>query len=135
LQKLLQQIRTGKIREWEQVHEFYVRQGENYEQDKLIHALAALKEIQGMTLKRAGKEGLQNLLRQAILTKEWMTKGIYDSRAKDYTNPFRKMVYDTPEEMDAVVGSLSGNSFIRQEKAALKKYRTEVEDILKKFKL
>ena len=134
LQKLLQQIRTGKVREWEQVHEFYVRQGENYEQDKLIHALAALKEIQGMTLKRAGKEGLHNLLRQAILTKEWMTKGIYDSRAKDYTNPFRKMVYYTPEEMDAVVGSLSGNSFIRQEKAALKKYRGEVEDILKKLK-
>ena len=134
LQKLLQQIRTGKIREWEQVHEFYVRQGENYEQDKLIHALAALKEIQGMTWRRAGKEGFHNLLRQAILTKEWMTKGIYDSRAKDYTNPFRKMVYDTPEEMDAVVGPLSGNSFIRQEKAALKKYRNEVEDILKKLK-
>ncbi|HEX9510438.1 MAG TPA: DUF4954 family protein [Puia sp.] len=135
LQRLLQQIRGGKIREWGQVHEFYVRQGENYEQDKLVHALAALKEIQGTSLKRAGKEGLRNLLNQAILTKEWMTKGIYDSRAKDYTNPFRKMVYDSPEEMDAVVGPLSGNGFIRQEKAALKKYRKEVEDVLQQFKL
>ena len=135
LQKLLQQIRGGKVREWEQVHEFYVRQGENYAQDKLTHALAALKEIQGISLKRAGKTGFRDLLDQAIRTKEWMTKGIYDSRAKDYTNPFRKMVYDSPEEMDAVVGPLSGNSFIRQEKAALRKYRKEVEDVLRQFKL
>ena len=132
LQKLLQQIRTGKIKEWAQVHEFYVRQGANYQQDKLTHALAALKEIQGTTLKKAGLEGWQQLLRQAVLTKEWMTRGIYDSRAKDYTNPFRTMVYDTPEEMDAVVGPLAANSFIRQEKAALKKYQQEVEAVLKK---
>ena len=134
LQRLLQQIRTGKIREWKQVHEFYSRQGENYAQDKLVHALAALKEIQGKSLKRTGKEGLKDLLLQAIRTKEWMTKGIYTSRAKDYTNPFRKMVYDSPEEMNAVVGALSDNSFIRQEKEANKKYRKEVEEVLKKFK-
>jgi hypothetical protein len=135
LQKLLQQIRGGKTREWQQVHEFYARQGENYEQDKLVHALAALKEIQGTSLRRAGKEGLKDLLGQAIRTKEWMTKGIYDSRAKDYTNPFRKMVYDSPEEMNAVIGPLSGNSFIRQEKAALRKYQQEAEAVIQKFKL
>jgi hypothetical protein len=135
LQRLLQQIRTGKIREWQQVHEFYVRQGENYAQDKLIHALAALKEIRGTSLRRAGTAGLKELLEQAVRTKEWMTKGIYDSRAKDYTNPFRKMVYDSPEEMNAIVGSLSENGFIKQEKAALRKYIKEVEDILLKFKV
>jgi hypothetical protein len=135
LQKLLQQIRGGKIREWEQVHAFYLRQGENYALDKLTHALAALKEVSGFSLKRAGKEGLKNLLQQAVRTKVWMTKGIYDSRAKDYTNPFRKMVYDSPEEMNAVVGPLASNSFIRQEKAALRKYQQEVEALAQKFKL
>jgi hypothetical protein len=135
LQKLLQQIRTGKIREWKQVHEFYSQQGQNYAQDKLVHALAALKQIQGKSLKRIGKEGLGNLFRKAIQTKEWMTKGIYTSRAKDYTNPFRKMVYDSPEEMNAVVGALSDNSFIRQEKAALSKYRKETETLIQNFKL
>lgn len=135
LQKLLKQIRGGRIREWAQVHDFYTRQGENYAMDKLIHALAALKEISGVSLKRTGKEGLKNLLQQAIRTKEWMTKGIYDSRAKDYANPFRKMVYDSPEEMNAVVGPLTGNSFIRQEKAALRKYQQEAEAVAKKLKL
>ena len=63
---------------------------------------------------------MRNLLRQSIGTKEWMTKEIYASRAKDYTNPFRKMVYDPPEEMNAVIGRLQDNSFIRQEKEALR---------------
>jgi len=133
LQKLIGQIHTGKVREWGQIHQFYTRQGENYAQDKLIHALAALKEVRGISLRRAGKEAFRDLLLQSVATKEWMTKNIYTSRAKDYTNPFRKMVYDSPEEMNTVLGRLQDNGFIRQEKAALKKYRGEVDAIIKKF--
>jgi len=133
LQKLIGQIHTGKVREWGQIHQFYTRQGENYAQDKLHHALAALKEVRGISLRRAGKEAFRDLLLQSVTTKEWMTKNIYTSRAKDYTNPFRKMVYDSPEEMNTVLGRLQDNGFIRQEKAALKKYRAEIEAIIKKF--
>ena len=133
LQKLIGQIHTGKVREWGQIHQFYTRQGENYAQDKLHHALAALKEVRGISLRRAGKEAFRDLLLQSVATKEWMTKNIYTSRAKDYTNPFRKMVYDSPEEMNTVLGRLQDNGFIRQEKAALKKYRSEVDAVIKKF--
>jgi len=135
LEKLIRQIHSGKVREWEQVHQFYTRQGENYAQDKLLHALAALKEVQGISLRRAGKEAFRDLLLQSIATKEWMTKNIYSSRAKDYTNPFRTMVYNSPEEMNTVIGRLQDNGFIRQEKTALKKYQKEVEEVIKKFKL
>jgi len=135
LQKLIQQIKSGKIKEWRQVHQFYTTQGENYSKDKLLHALAALKHVHGINLRRAGKTALKDVLEQSVATKEWMTKGIYNSRAKDYTNPFRQMVYSTPEEMNVVVGSLQDNGFIRQEKAALKKYKKETEAIIQKFRL
>ena len=135
LQKLIRLIHTGKVREWNQVHQFYIRQGENYATDKLYHALAALKVVSGMTLRKAGATAFRDLLLQSIATKEWMTKNIYTSRAKDYTNPFRKMVYSSPEEMNTVIGRLQDNGFIRQEKEALKKYRKEVEAVIRKFKL
>jgi hypothetical protein len=135
LKKMLQQIRGGRIKGWDDIHAFYARQGGSYPQDTLEHALAALKEVRGTSLKRGGRAALKDLLRQSIATKEWMTKGIYASRAKDYTNPFRKMVYDSPEEMNIVIGSLQDNSFIRQEKLALTQYRKEVEKIIVKFKL
>ena len=134
IQRLVQQIVKGKVRDWNQVHDFYSNQAGSYETDKLHHALAALKEVHGINLRRAGKDVFRELLLQSITVKEWMTKGIYTSRAKDYTNPFRTMVYGSTEEMNAVVGALADNSFIRQEKAALKKYRSTVEELLKKWK-
>jgi len=135
LEKLIRQIHAGKVRTWGELHQFYVNQGEQYPMDKLMHALAALKQTGGATLRKMGPEGFADLLRQAMATREWMTKEIYTSREKDYSNPFRKMVYESPEEMNAVVGRLEDNSFIRQEKEATKKYRKEIGKILRQFEL
>ncbi len=62
-----------------------------------------------------------------------MVDGIYSSRAKDYKNPFRKMVYETNAEMNKVLGRLEDNSFIKQEKAALEQYRKTIAALLRKF--
>jgi hypothetical protein len=135
LEKLISQIHAGKIRSWDGIHQFYIRQGNQYAMDKLLHALAALKTIHGKTLKKMGKTGFAELLRSSIATRDWMTKEIYASREKDYTNPFRKMVYDSPEEMNVVVGRLQDNGFIKQEKEAAKKYRKEIGQTLRQFGL
>jgi hypothetical protein len=68
-----------------------------------------------------------------ISTKEWMTKGIYDSKAKDYVNPYRKMVYETTAEMNAVVGKLEDNSFIKEQVTDLKRFKREISAIKKAF--
>ncbi|MEJ7831064.1 MAG: DUF4954 domain-containing protein, partial [Segetibacter sp.] len=74
-------------------------------------------------------------LNAAVETKEWMTQGIYDSRAKDYSSPYRKMIYDNLEEMNAVMGNLEENSFINQQKDELEKFKKQVTGIKKQFKL
>jgi hypothetical protein len=135
LNKLIAQIHNNKIKTWHQVHQWYIRQGEQYPADKLTHALAALKTVTGFSLRRNGPQALGHLLRQSVALKEQLTKEIFESRSKDYTNPFRKMVYNSTEEMNAVIGRLPDNSFIRQEKEATKKYRMEVEELIAKWKL
>jgi len=135
VQQLTGQIRSGKIRSWDQVHLFYLRQGERYPLDKVIDAMAALRAVTGFSLRRGGPAGLRRLLEESVATKERLTSEIYASRAKDYSNPFRKMVYESTEEMNSVVGRLQDNSFIRQEKDALKKYRREVEELVKRWKM
>jgi len=130
MQKLIDQIHSGRVKSWDQIHQFYRQQNEQYPADKLQHALAALRESTGISLRRSKPSALKTLLEQSLRTKEWMTKEIYTTRAKDYSNPFRQMVYDSPEEMDAVIGRLKDNSFIRQEKEMLKKYRKEIEEII-----
>ena len=64
-----------------------------------------------------------------------MNDGIYASRAKDYQNEFKKMVYDNEAEMEEVVGKLDDNSFIRQQEIELQAFRSSVESVITKFGL
>ncbi len=63
-----------------------------------------------------------------------MSKGIYESRAKDYTNPFRKMVYENDAEMNKVLGKLEDNSFVQLQLASLDEMKKQVNEMLKNFK-
>ncbi len=76
---------------------------------------ASLLEILKLTPRRFTKKVFLKLLQQSMLTKEWMTNAIYESRAKDYQNPFRQMVYSTEQEMEKVIGKLKDNTFIVQQ--------------------
>jgi hypothetical protein len=76
-----------------------------------------------------------DLLNQSLTTKEWMVKGIYESRAKDYSNPFRQMVYESEKEMEKIVGRLKDNTFINQQQEELANFKKQVAAIIKSFSL
>ncbi|MEP7257793.1 MAG: DUF4954 family protein [Flavitalea sp.] len=126
MQKLQDRIRTGKIKSWEDIHLFYRRQADNYQQEKLANALAALKIITGMSFHKYSEQDFTDLLRQSVQTKKWMVESIYSSRAKDYENPFRMMTYNSSDEMNSVTGSLEDNTFIKQEKLSLTDYKKRI---------
>ena len=135
VQKLLDGIKTGKIKSWDEVHDVYAAEGNKYADDKLQHAFTALLEILNITSKQFTPAVFKTLLLQAIETRSWMCKGIYDAREKDYTNPFRKMVYETNEEMNNVIGSLEDNSFIQGQLELLDQMKKEVKQVIKKWTL
>lgn len=135
LQQLKERIRSGKIKSWDEVHAHYILLGNKYASNKTAHALAALAEISGLNLKKINQHQLSQLLTDAITTKEWMTKGIYDARAKDYQNPYRKMVYENMAEMNAVIGKLEDNSFIQQQMKELADFKQEIAGVKKTFKI
>lgn len=136
LDKLIKQIHAGRVKSWNDIHTFYQQQAQSYQYEKLLHALAALREVHGIQFKKTNAAAvLKDLFTQSIHIKEWMVKGIYDSRAKDYRNPFRKMVYETTEAMNKVLGKLSDNTFIKQEQAALETYKKTILQLTKKWQL
>ena len=134
VQKLLHLVKTGKIISWHQLHDYYILIGEKYTDDKLSHAYTALLEVLQITPKQFTAPLLVDILNKAMDTKTWMCKGIYNSRAKDYTNPFRKMVYETTEEMNKVIGKLEDNTFIQQQTEQLFDFKKQVRAIIKKIK-
>ena len=133
VQTLRKKINTNKIKSWDEIHAFYETMGTAYPTQRAAHGFAALSELLGISLKKINKQQFNSLLDGMISTKEWMAKGIYDSKAKDYSNPYRKMVYDTTAEMNAVIGKLEDNSFIKDQVAELKVYKKEIAAFKKQF--
>lgn len=127
-------VRDNKITSWDGVHTWYEEQGAKYVQQKTLHALASLEEITGLSLKKITTPQLKELLQQTVDTKAWITEAIYSSRAKDYSNPYRKMVYDNEEEMEKVLGSLQANSFIKQQQDVLAAFKQKIGKLAAAFK-
>ncbi len=133
LHTLIRNIRSGKINSWDEVHKFYNDKSSRYPAEKFRHAFASLLEILKLSPSRFSKKLFLDLLQQAVSSKEWMVKAIYDSRAKDYSNPFRKMVYETEKEMEKVIGKLDDNIFIQQQQAACSSFKNKVAELTARF--
>ena len=133
VETLKKKIKTDKIKSWSEVHDFYRREGAEYHKNKLVHAYTSLLEIENITSKQFTPELFKILLQKSIDTKTWMSKGIYESREKDYKNPFRKMVYETKEEMDAVVGKIENNHFIQDQFKELESFKKTVKNLIREF--
>jgi hypothetical protein len=133
VKSLLGNIRTGKTGSWDEAHSYYRQKSESYHTDKFRHAFASLLEVLKLTPAKFSKKLFLQLLQQAGATKEWMVRGIYESRAKDYSNPFRQMVYETEKEMEKVIGALKDNSFIKEQQASLSVFREKVNTIKQQF--
>ncbi|ANE50217.1 DUF4954 family protein [Flavisolibacter tropicus] len=132
--QFIESIHKNTIGSWEAVHGFYKECGATYDADKLQHAYSSLLEIKGLTTEEFTTDIFNELMQEALATKEWMVQNIYDSRAKDYQSAFRKMVYDNEEEMVEVIGKLEDNVFIQQQQNELEQMRESVVQIQSSFK-
>jgi hypothetical protein len=133
LNAALQDIKSNSLQSWDELHAFYEENGKVYDEQRLAHAYASLLEL--LKIKKLENSLFKELLSRAIAIKEWMVKNIYSSRAKDYQIEFRKMVYNSKEEMEVVSGRLEDNVFINQQKEELKQFKCSVEKIVNLFRL
>jgi hypothetical protein len=134
VQSLLQQIKSDKLNSWNEVHQYYQTETDKYLAKKNAHGLYCLEFIQGETISGLSVKKINAWLNRYQTIKEEITRKIKSSREKDYTNPFRKMVYENEAEMNAIVGDLNDNSFIAQQIAAQEKlnvFITEIKQALK----
>lgn len=134
VEKLRSRIRRGKISDWQEIHDFYGEQGKNYEKDRLCHAYASFLELNKIRHSQFSEKHFIRLMEDLIRIREWMAEGIVNSRTKDYTNPFRKMVYENDKEMNMVLGKLNDNSFLKEQEIEMKKLRADVKRVLTLFR-
>jgi hypothetical protein len=127
-------VRSGRIKSWNDVHDFYRRQGDAYNQQRFAHAMGVLAKLGESRHLAGNKTALQALAADLLETKSMIFEGIVQSRQKDYQNRFRKMMYDTPAEMDQVVGAFSDNAFIEDQRKETEAYAKALKSFLRKFR-
>jgi len=110
--ELRKDIGEGKYKSWEEIHHVYDLWDEAYALDKCRHAWAVLALLQG-TDKAPDTAAFKRELSQVMETRCWIDKQIYESRAKDYRNSFKKATFRNQAEMEHVLGKPGNNSFIR----------------------
>ncbi|MFN4007123.1 MAG: DUF4954 family protein [Chitinophagaceae bacterium] len=126
-------IKDDKIKSWSAVHDWYVAQGNLYTNKKWEHAMACYFESTGMKPASMTTEWLQVFLQEVVAIKATLTQAIHKSREKDYTNAFRQMMYANVAEMEAVVGKLADNNFIKQQQQQLKQVQKQWKQLQQKF--
>ncbi|MEI8142336.1 MAG: DUF4954 family protein [Chitinophagia bacterium] len=134
VQSMLQQIKSDKLNSWDEVHQFYQTQTDKYLAKKNLHALYCLEMIEGTSISGLSNKKMNEWLDRYQAIKEEITQKIKSSREKDYTNPFRKMVYENQAEMDAIVGDLNDNSFIIEQVEAQKQFNQFILELKQALK-
>ena len=129
LQALRNKIVSGELNSWNAVHEEYFRLWQKYPEDKAKHAWASLLDINEISAEHLDRAAWFSFLDRAVATRNEMAARTAASRNKDYTAPFRRITYESRAEMDAVLGAIDDNDFIKRTFAEAESFKRDIENI------
>jgi hypothetical protein len=129
LDEIRMEIGSGKLGNWKAIHLQYDALWEKYSLDKQKHAFAVLSLLSDGI---PSGEQWKTYLDSTIRIQQYIADQVYQSRKKDYENPFRKATFRNEAEMKATIGTVDDNSFIlqvRRETEDLRKFVEEIRDL------
>ena len=125
--RLLSDIKSGRLGSWAEVHRVYDRLWEEYPMAKQRHAFATLLELLGTEQLTAARWNAA--LDRGVEIQEHVARQVFLSRKKDFDSPFRQITFRNPAEMTAVLGTAEGNGFVRQVCEEGQRYRAFVAEV------
>lgn len=129
IQELFEAIKNGSISTWNAVHQYYNLCECAYDQYKVAYALYLLEQLYSRPIEEFSCDLYRNITDDVSIVAYDIYNASISSREKDYTDHFRSMVYRNKKEMEAVVGTLQDNSFLRQLHTDTEKFVTDIKNI------
>lgn len=112
---LIGEIKSGSsINTWLDIHVRYKEYSDKYNERKIRHVAASLADIEGIKSGTLTKDFFKAVFDKTILISHRIVSLTQLSRMKDYSDPFRTMVYSSPKEMEVVIGRLEDDSVIME---------------------
>jgi hypothetical protein len=133
LDLLREDIGSDKLATWRDIHKRYNRLWQRYPYDKQKHSYAVLCELLGTD--RITPELWDKALEKAMEIQEYVAAQVYNSRKKDYDNPYRFITFRNNGEMKAAIGTVDENSFILQVKQETEELRRKVGALRSAFRV
>jgi len=106
----------NSIRTWDDIHKLYEKYATKYLELKYRHALGCIARLSGSDQSQLSKQQIQEALENARPICDSISQSTFSSREKDFNDGYRKMVYDSSEEMDTVLGTIEGDLVIKRVK-------------------
>lgn len=128
--RLRADIGDGKLDTWQQIHQRYDQLWEKYPLEKQKHALATLCALCGAE-DLTGPQWIDALNRAASI-QQLICDRVYDSRRKDFENPFRQATFRNTEEMLATIGTVEENDFVRQIREDSEQFKTIIRELIQR---
>ena len=131
--QLRSDIKDGKLNTWKEIHHRYTEIWKKYPIDKLRHAYMSLKHIMGID--KFTTDDWNKVLNKGIDIQTYIFNQVYETRKKDYENPFRKATFLNEDEMLAAWGKLDENSFIKNQREELRVFTERVQNVRKRLRI
>lgn len=112
LAEVRQRIRQGTLADWAAIHQAWDALWQKYPLDKQRHAYATLLDL--MEIPALTGAAWAKALTDAVAIQRHIADQVYQTRKKDFEDPFRRMAYSSHEEMEAVLGTPEDNAFVKR---------------------
>ena len=132
VEALVASVKDGSINGWAEMHGEYARLWAEYPLDKAQHAWATLCDLLGV--ESLEEEAFSREVARFMDTTRFIEEQVYLTRSKDYANDFRRSTFRGEEEMRAVLGAPESNSFVRQARAEMERWRARADALLGRLK-
>jgi hypothetical protein len=127
LDRLRSDVGAGRLGTWEDIHHRYDALWQEYPLAKQRHAWATLCDLLGV--RQIDKALWTAALDKAVEIQEYIRDQVYQTRKKDFDNPFRQATYRSLEEMTAAIGTIENDGFVKQVWADTEEFRKRIQRI------
>ena len=129
IKELFEAIKNGTVNNWESVHQFYKFCECAYEQYKVRYALYLLEQLYSRPIEEFSVDLYRNITDDVSIVAYDIFNASLKSREKDYKDYYRSMVYHSENELNAVIGPLEDNSFLRQLRSDTEEFTKKIREI------
>ncbi len=130
--KLRSDIASGALADWDAIHSRYDRIWKSYPEEKLAHSIQCLAEF--YCVERLSSDGWKRAVEDEKRICRLICDQVYQTRLKDYQNPFRRATYRCEEEMVAAIGPIEDNGFVRQVADDTERELVQLDNVLSQIK-